>query len=535
MIIFVILGVLFLGSLIIMITHSYRPNTARSWLIAIVTAMIAWVASFVMRLYLPSEVNLWAWFPGTSFEETLALLVDYNSWPYMVAVLSMCVAALLTDTTRTQSVVMPYSWSQTISIAGLNLLAILAANPLTMAIAWMLTDLIELYTLLRLSKAAELGAKIVALFSIRIFSTFMLITATSIAWQGQPFQGFDVMQPNASLFFLIAAGLRLGVFPLNLPFLDTPELRWGAGTLFRLIPAASALVLIANLPEGLMVFNQDLLTFVQVLILIAAFYSSLMWLTRKNQFEARPYWMVTLSAFAAQSALNGHPEASRVWGLALLLSGSLLLLFNPPIRRIRFLPLLGLLGFIGLPYTLAASGWDGLMPDKFGFPSVILILTHAFLVLGYIRFIVEGESTVTGLEKYARITFPLGLVTLIQTILVLGLVGWPGVLTVGNLVGSAGSLLVVVIGALMTRQFGFRMNIDAISRKFPFYRLFSMLLDFFRKVLSLNWLSSLIKRAYTSLAGLMTFFSEILEGDGGILWSLVFLLILSILFLGPGR
>ena len=134
MIIFVILGVLFLGSLIIMITHSYRPNTARSWLIAIVTAMIAWVASFVMRLYLPSEVNLWAWFPGTSFEETLALLVDYNSWPYMVAVLSMCVAALLTDTTRTQSVVMPYSWSQTISIAGLNLLAILAANPLTMAI-----------------------------------------------------------------------------------------------------------------------------------------------------------------------------------------------------------------------------------------------------------------------------------------------------------------------------------------------------------------------------------------------------------------
>src|SRR5690606_32179134 len=143
------------------------------------------------------------------------------------------------------------------------------------------------------------------------------------------------------------------------------------------------------------------------------------------------------------------------WGLGLLLSGSLLFLFNPPIRRIRFLPLLGLLGFIGLPYTLAASGWEGLLPDTFGFTSVIMIITHAFLVLGYIRYIVGSDSTVTGLEKYARITFPLGLVTLIQTILVLGLVGWPNVLIVGHLLGSLGSLSLVLIGLLVGWRFGY--------------------------------------------------------------------------------
>ncbi len=393
----------------------------------------------------------------------------------------------------------------------------------------------SLYSLLRLSKAAELSSKIVNLFAIRIFSTFMLITATSIAWQGEPFLGFEVMHPNASLFFLLAAGLRLGVFPLNLPILDSPELRWGAGTLFRLTPAASAMVLIAHLPEGLTIFNQNLLNIFQVLTLIAAFYSSLMWLTRKTQFEARPYWMVTLSAFAIQSALNGHPEASRVWGLALLLSGSLLFLFDPPIRRIRFLPLLGLLGFIGLPYTLAASGWEGLLPDTFNFTSVILILTHAFLVLGYIRFIIKADSTVTGLEKYARITFPLGLVTLIQTILVLGLVGWPGVLTVGSLLGSLSSLALVLLGLLVGWRLGFNMETETISQRFPPYRLISTIFNFFRKVLSLDWLSNLVNRAYTSLSGLMAFFSEILEGDGGILWSVVFVVILSILFLAPGR
>lgn len=534
MILFAILGVLFLGSLIILITHSYRPNIARSWVIAMITALVAWIASFVLRLYLPSEVNLLTWFPGTIFEEGLGFVVNYLNWPYMVAVLSMCMAALLTDTTRTDPGITPYSWIQTVSITGLNLLAILAANPLTMAIAWMLTDLVELLTLLRLSKGAELSSKIVSLFGIRILSTFMLVTATSIAWQGQPFEGFEVMQPNASLFFLIAAGLRLGVFPLNLPFLDSPELRWGAGTLFRLTPAASAMVLIAHLPAGLLIFNQNLVNIVQVVTLIAAFYSSLMWLTRKTNYEGRLYWMVTLSAFAIQSALNGHPEASRVWGLGLLLSGSLLFLFNPPIRRIRFLPLLGLLGFIGLPYTMAASGWEGLLPDTFSFISVIMIITHSFLVLGYIRYIVGADSTVTGLEKYARITFPLGLVTLIQTILVLGLVGWPNVLIVGHLMGSLGSLALVLIGLLVGWRFGYRMDGDVLAQKIPFYRLFSTMFDYFRKALSLSWLSGLTRRVYNSATGLVGFFSLILEGDGGILWSVVFLLVLSILFLFPG-
>lgn len=534
MILFAILGVLLLGSLIILLTHSYRPNIARSWVIAMVTGIVAWVAAFVLRLYLPTDVSLLTWFPGTIFEEGVAFVVDYINWPYMVAVISMCVAALLTDTTRTDPGITPYSWVQIISITGLNLLAILSANPLTMAIAWMVTDLVELIMLSRLSRAAEMGSKIVSLFGIRILSTFMLITATSIAWLGQPSIGFELMQPNASLFFLIAAGLRLGVFPLNLPFLDSPELRRGAGTLIRLTPAASALVLIAHLPPGFLIFNQDLVKIIQILTLIAAFYSSLMWLTRKTTYEGRLYWMVALSSFAIQSALNGHPEASRVWGLGLLLSGSLLFLFNPPIRRIRFLPLLGLLGFIGLPYTIAASGWVGLLPDTFGFTSVVLILTHAFLVLGYIRYIIGADSTVTGLEKYARITFPLGLVTLIQTILVIGLVGWPNVLLVGNLVGSLGSLVLVLVGLLVGWRFGFRMETDVLAQKIPMFRLISMVFNFFRKALSFAWVSPLVTRIYRSLSGLVDFFSQILEGDGGILWSMVFLLVLSILFLLPG-
>lgn len=535
MILFAILGVLLLGAVIIKITNSYRPNTARSWAIAMTSAGLAWIASFVLRLYLPSEVNLLIWFPGTLFEESLGFDLNYVNWPYMVAVLTMCVASILTDTTRADPSVTPHSWAQTIAITVLSLASILSANSLTMALFWMLIDLFELFSLLRLSRATELSANILTLFGVRLLSTFMLINATSIAWQAGPFYGFGLMQPNASLFFLVAAGLRLGVFILNLPFLDSPELRRGVGTLSRLTPAASALVLIAYLPAEFVIFNQNLVGVLQVLTLIAAFYSSAMWLTRPTNYEARPFWVVTLSALAIQSALNGQAEAGRVWGLGLLLSGTLLFLYDPPIRRIRFLPLMGLLGFIGLPYTLAASGWDGLLSESFSFASAVMIITHTFLVLGYIRYIFKADSTVTGLEKYARITFPLGLVTLIQTILVLGLVGWPDVLTLGRLWGSLSSLALVIIGLLIAWRFNDLMNREAINQKIPFYRLAATVLTFLRKVLSLSWLTSLSRRVYISLEGLGGFLNQILEGDGGILWSLVFILMFAIIFLSLAR
>ena len=534
MLIFAIFGVLLLGVLVILIANSRKHSSARSWLIAVITASLALVISFTLRLYLPSEITLTTWHKGTVFEVPLGLSIGYRTWPYIVAVLSMCVAVLLTDTTRTDETIRSDSWVRVVSVTGLNLIAILAANPLTMAIAWMLIDLFEVLSLLRLSRASQLGSRITTAFGIRILSTFMLIIAASSNWLGDQSQVSYVQAANTSIYFLIAAGLRLGVLPINLPFLDSPELKRGSGILFRLMPAASALVLIAHLPDQFLIFETNLVAVVQVLTLIAAFYSAIMWVTRSESYEAQPYWVVALSSFAIQSALNGHPEASRAWGLGLLLSGSLLFLYNPPIRRIRFLPLLGLLGFIGLPYTLGASGWEGLLPGQFNFTWVVMILTHALLVAGYIRFIMKSDSSVTGVEKFARITFPLGLVILIQTILVLTWVGWPEVLTIGNLWGSLGSLAIVVSAVVISWRMGWRLPDTNLSEKLPFYRLGLVVMNFLRKFMSFAWLWSFSERVYGWVGDLGGFLHQILEGDGGVLWSLVFLVIVTIIFISVG-
>ncbi len=121
--------------------------------------------------------------------------------------------------------------------------------------------------------------------------------------------------------------------------------------------------------------------------------------------------------------------------------------------------------------------------------------------------------------------------SLIQTILILGIVGWPGVMTTGNLWASLISLAVVIVGVFVGWRLDFRMDSESLGQRIPFYRLFMTVLVFIRKALSLSWLFDLGKKLAKSLAGLFSFFSSILEGDGGIMWSLVFIVLFGILFL----
>jgi len=230
-------------------------------------------------------------------------------------------------------------------------------------------------------------------------------------------------------------------------------------------------------------------------------------------------------------ALNGAAPASRAWGTALLLSGSTLFLFDPPIRRIRFLPILGILGFIGLPYTLAASGWEGLIGTRFTFGSALMLLAHTMLVLGYLRYTFEITGTVTGLERHARITYPLGLILIVQTIVILTLGGWPGSLTPGLWVASLASLLLA--GLIASFYFWQGAQISALIQKqnFRFYRLGSVLIQGFQNILSLQWLYQSLGWIFRQTAAVGLTVSRIIEGEGGILWSLVFLVILITLFL----
>lgn len=529
MVLFGILAILWLSAIGLTIAQAVKPSFARSWIIAITGSSLALIGVLVLRLFLPIEIDLIRWLPESLYHSKIAFRIDYLNWSYMVAVLVLCIAVILTDSSRASNPATPNTWAGALALTGLNLTSIMAKEPLTMSIAWAIIDFSVLIYLLTLTPDPMHTGKITTFYGVRLVSNFVLVAAAAVGWQVQAGLTFEEIPPTASLFFLLAAGLRLGVLMLNPPMLESQELRRGTGLLVRFTPVASTLVLIAHLPSEILVLNQSLVSVFSVLTVLAALYSSAMWATRKDDYEGRPYWVLALSAFALQTALNGQPAQSRAWGIALLLSGGVLFLFDPPIRRIRFIPLLGLIGLIGLPYTLAASGWSALLGDGLSLSGAAMILSHALLVGGYIRFVLQANSTITGLEKFARITFPLGLILIIQGILILNLVGWVDVLTIGTWWGSAASLVLVVLGFLLTRRLGFHPTDPAFQAKLPFSRFWLGILNALRVVLSLSWIYAAARWIYNRLSKTARFFRLVLEGEAGILWSLFFLLIMSII------
>lgn len=265
--------------------------------------------------------------------------------------------------------------------------------------------------------------------------------------------------------------------------------------------------------------------------MMVALYSSLMFATRATKIQSRPYWIVALAAFGVLCALNGAAVTSRVWGLALLLSGAMLYLFEPAVRRIRFLPLLGLIGLIGLPFTLTASGWDGLIGTSLKLSFATIIISHALLLGGYLRYILEANTAITALEKHARLTFPMGLVFILQTILVLGIIGWPEVLTIGRWWAPAISLGLIGVSILLFFRLGLKLPFTNLEQRLPFYRVLQAILTWVHDFFSLDWIYSGFEFLALQIGRMTNALSNLVEGEGGVLWSLIFLVAVITLFL----
>ena len=530
MLVLAVLGLLAVASITIPISHAFKPSIPRAWVIALIGTTAAWLVTLFLRLYLPTEVTILNWEPSELFQGRLELVLDYQSWPYSVALITLCVATIFTDTTRSNLDKSPFGWAGSMVIALINLIAVLAGNPLTVALAWALVDLVELVYLFSLRTQYHSNQNLVTGYTIRLLSILALVVATVIGWRTQPNFNLHEIPANATWIFLLAASLRLGIFRNKKSIIDISEVHQGITVFLRFAPAASALVLISHLDALPEVLGDPWFRVVTGITMMIALYSSLMFATRPRKIQSRPYWIVALASFGVLCALNGSALTSRVWGSALLLSGAMLYLFEPAVRRIRFLPLLGLVGLIGLPFTLTASGWDGLIGAALKPSLALIIVSHALLVAGYLRFVFEANTTITALEKQARITFPLGLVFILQTILVLGIVGWPGVFTLGRWWVPLFSVGLVALAIVVFFRLGLKLPFTNLEQKLPLYRVLQAALTWIENFFSLDWIYSGIELFSRQIGRLSNAGTDLIEGEGGVLWSLIFMIALISIF-----
>jgi hypothetical protein len=169
--------------------------------------------------------------------------------------------------------------------------------------------------------------------------------------------------------------------------------------------------------------------------------------------------------------------------------------------------LAGVWSLSSLPFSLTASAWLG----RLGFFLPFVIAAQALAIAGFMRHALRpGERDMFESQPgWARVVYPAGTLVLIFVQFLLGLFGWNGALEVG-------AWLQALIVSLLT--FG-------LVWATPRFRILNPI--------RAHWVTSTASRlngVYQGLWGLYRFLARLsqsiivtLEGEGGIMWTLLFL------------
>jgi hypothetical protein len=242
-------------------------------------------------------------------------------------------------------------------------------------------------------------------------------------------------------------------------------------------------------------------------------YGSWMWLRSSDELTGRPFWIIAIASLAVASALCGDPAGATAWGVALVLAGGALFLASVQQTWLNRALLIGAWSLSTLPFSLTASGWESSVG---GFDIVLpfLLAAQAMIIVGFIRYALR-PSTHASLESqptWTKGVYPAGIGILLFIQLLLGFWGWDGALHFGALGASiAASLL--TFGLLWA------------TPRFPVLN-----------PVRAHWIQptsiSRLDQLYQNLWGIYRFLGRLsqiitntLEGESGIMWTLLFLIL----------
>lgn len=521
---------LIFSSLGIIILQRVRPSVGYAWLWATLASFF--VVGFIvfLRWRLPQELTINQGGPFGSSALILSFLLDHVSWPYAFSFAVLLVAVLLTDSARLQSDAGPTPWVLSLLITGLGFLAILSGKPITLVLSWTAIDLVELVGVFSTRQGRWLSQPVIIIFAVRVTGT-LLVLAAMITGSAL---GFDfTLNPIPSelaVYMLMAAGLRLGVLPLNLPFIRDVYTWRGLGNLLRLVGPASSLVVLGRMPE--MAVPAGLQPWLLFFLGMAALYGSVMWLAETPALSGRPYWVIALAALAVASVTRGDPQSSVAWGTAMLLSGSVLFLYSAQNRNIMWIPLVAALGVSGLPFTPAAAGWTGIITPKFDGYNLVFMVSVLFLCLGFTRRALAPREELYRMERWIHTVFPVGLLVLILAQWSMLAFRWRQMLTPGVWWASVPVVGLAVLGTILPLLRPSLFTTEGLRASW-LVAVLERLGSGLAVILRLNWLYSFFGWIYSLVQNLVQLIIDILEGDGGILWAMVMLaMVISLLFSG---
>ncbi len=508
MFILITLSILFLTALALLTLRFFSPEFRYSWLIATGGALFGWFSVFAWQLQMPIILEFSIWEPTSLFFQSPTFIADGIAWAFAVSLVTLSFAIIITAVVRRPFPVQ-INWAGLLILTSFGVLAVVADNPLALVLIWAAIDLAELMTQMRFVEDPKLSERVVIAFASRVAGILILLWADMVSVANGQLLDFRLAPPQAGLYLVIAAGLRIGVLPLHLPYPSESSIRRGFGTGLRMISAASSLILLARIPPSSV--TSPFTPYLLMLVSLAALYGSWMWLRAPDELTGRPYWLIGMGSLAVAASLQANPTGAAAWGCALILSGGALFLSSEQNKWLMRALFVGAWGISALPFSLSASGWNSGGPN-FWLTLPFLLVAQAMLISGFIRHSQRMSTRVSNEDQpiWAKNVYPIGIFLLLMTIIILALFGWDGTLQIGNwLAGLAASL--IALGLLWLS---------------PRLRILNPMRAHWVRPTNASWLDwggQAVWGVFRQLGRLSAVVTNILEGESGIMWTLLFL------------
>jgi hypothetical protein len=511
MFILVTVGILLLTAVAVLALRIFLPAFRSTWLVASGGGILALVSVFAWSTDSPAHVQFSIWQPASLFTQSPAFAADGIAWVFALSVIALALAVIVTSAARA-NFPSPLAWSGILILSSLGVLAAVADNPLTLVLIWASLDLAELVIQLRFVEDPKLTERVVISFASRAAGIVVLLWASLVGAANGIRLDFHSASSQAGFYLLIAAGLRIGVLPLHLPYAADSALRRGFGTALRMISAASSLVMLARIPAGSIA--SSLTPYLLMLAALAAVYGGWMWLRAPDELTGRPFWLIGVGSLAVAATLRENPAGAAAWGSALILCGGVLFLSSEPNKWLVRSLWIAVFGISSLPFSLSASGWNS-SRESFFLAWIPLVIAQAMLLAGFIRHLLRPPASRASYEDqplWAKNIYPIGIFLLLGIIVLLGLFGWDGSLQTGNVFASLTASLLTFGLVWFT----------------PRLRILNPVRAHWVRPANVTWLDwgyQALWNLYRETGRLSNVFTKILEGESGIMWTLLFLVL----------
>jgi hypothetical protein len=514
-----LLSTLLIAGIAIWILRNQAVRT--QWAVSAAFAAVCWLLGMTLIFRYPAILRFSVWQPENLFQSPLLLSLDRTSWVYLYAMTTVLLAMIFTAAARPAiaSAGVRAFW---FFYTGLAILAILAANLLTLAITWALMDFMTLVFYVRLAGRPLDVQRALFRSGVDMVGVLLLLAGASL----NHLAGGDTLitTPFVSLsgvfLVLLAALIRLGLMPLHFGAPGFEPLRRGLGTLLRLFPPAVSLALLTRMFEiGLPEATRPWLLLAGITGMIVG---GIRWILEADAIRSRPFFVMGVSSLAVLVGLNGAgAEGVRAAGVMLLLMGATLSLAEIHTPANRIWPLIAALVLIGAPWTpggiIAGLFGEAFVEGRALVTTVISVIGMAALGLGALHVFFEEETPWPTAESLTRLTYGLGLAIPVLVGIGVGiwfrtLPGLSGLIVFGSaaLFGGAGFLLLRRLPATQAQRW--QAIADRVDPQ-PVYRLL--------------WYP------LRSLARIVRSVGAVFEGEGALIWMFVVLLFV-VLALGAG-